>query len=243
MLRRPKATLTRSKRAAGEGQRLGVADARSAATTPSSSRRSRPARSIASLMSVCTTMPARPDAARRRRAPGRRCRRRCRARVSPGAQRSPPPPCRPSRRDAGRATSGRSSGRTSARPSRTRRARACAFSLSSTVSKPKWVSLMSSAQCSGRGRSRRRLPVIGGVAIGAGLRQALLVLLPQLVLLRAEEVEVVPGEDAGVVAVGEASAARRSCRPARAPSISTSRLPVCSTSWPGPWPCTSADGE
>src|ERR1700761_1086997 len=26
-------------------------------------------------------------------------------------------------------------------------------------------------------------------------------------------------------------------------SIMTSRLPVCSVSWPGPWPCTSADGE
>src|SRR3954469_23424635 len=26
-------------------------------------------------------------------------------------------------------------------------------------------------------------------------------------------------------------------------TMSTSRLPVCSTSWPGPWPRTSAEGE
>src|SRR3982750_4285948 len=41
------------------------------------------------------------------------------------------------------------------------------------------------------------------VAIGAGGRQAAFVLAPQLVLLRAEEVEVIPREDAGVVAVAE----------------------------------------
>src|SRR6185295_9076563 len=43
-----------------------------------------------------------------------------------------------------------------------------------------------------------------GVAVDAFLGEALLVLPPELVLLRAEEVEVVPREDAGVVAVGEA---------------------------------------
>ena len=136
--------------------------------------------------------------------------------------RSPPPPCRPSRRGAGRATSGRSSGRTSARPSRTRRARARALSRSSTVSKPKWVSLIwhqPAVNANGRRRSRQRGRLRHRrVAARAGRGQALLVLLPQLVLLRAEEVEVVPGEDAGVVAVGEASAAPRSCRSARAPS-------------------------
>ena len=60
-----------------------------------------------------------------------------------------------------------------------------------------------------RGGGHRR------VAVDAGLGQALLVVGPQLVLLRAQEVQVVPGEDAAVVAVGEASAAPRSCRPAR----------------------------
>src|SRR5471030_964243 len=42
-----------------------------------------------------------------------------------------------------------------------------------------------------------------GVAIEAGRGQALEVLREQLVLLRAQAIEVVPGEQAGVVAVGE----------------------------------------
>ena len=64
-------------------------------------------------------------------------------------------------------------------------------------------------------------PAAASAGIGASRstpasRQAPLVAAPQLVLLRAEEIQVVPGEDAGVVAVGEASAGRRSCRPAPA---------------------------
>ena len=51
---------------------------------------------------------------------------------------------------------------------------------------------------------RRRRAAHRRVAIDALLGEALFVLLPQLVLLRAEEVEVVPREDAGLVAVGEA---------------------------------------
>ena len=71
-------------RAARERQLLGVAQQRR------QRRRRRRAggrgrwRSIASLMSVCTTTPRRADLASRTRAPGRRCRRRCRARGRPG---------------------------------------------------------------------------------------------------------------------------------------------------------------
>ena len=43
----------------------------------------------------------------------------------------------------------------------------------------------------------------GRVAVDAFLGEPLLVLLPELGLLRAEEVQVVPREDAGLVAVGE----------------------------------------
>src|SRR5664279_2325962 len=93
---------------------------------------------------------------------------------------------------------------------------ASALASSSTVRKPKWVSLMAegaSAQARSwsvpmparaggrrggrRGRRRR-------VATRAGLGEPLLVLSPQVVLLRAEEVEIVPREDAGLVAVGKA---------------------------------------
>src|SRR6202008_4073279 len=42
-----------------------------------------------------------------------------------------------------------------------------------------------------------------GVAVDAGRLQPLFVAAPQLVLLRAEKVQVVPGEDAGAVAVRE----------------------------------------
>ena len=213
-------------------------------TRPSSSRRSRPVRSMASLMSVCTTVPLGADLAGEG------------ARQVAGAAgdvqhlvarraRWPPPPCRPSRRGAGPATSGRSSRRTSTPPSRRRRARGCAFSASSTVLKPKWVCAMA-ASVDGQWRGRRTSPPGAGhrrVAVDAGGRQALLVRRQSSSCCDAQEVQVVPGKDAGVVAVGEASAARRSCRPARARRCRTSRLPVCSTSWPGPWPCTSADGE
>ena len=61
MLRSPKATLTRSKVSAGNG-RFSASQSKVGSTRPSSSRRSRPLRSIASLMSVCTTMPVAADA-------------------------------------------------------------------------------------------------------------------------------------------------------------------------------------
>ena len=171
--------------------------------------------------------------------------------LSPGAG-PPPPPCRPSRRGAGRATSGRSSGRTSAPPSRRRRARGCA--LRALVDGLKAEMGLAHRRCV-RGRRRAASVVMAasrgrrslGAAIGASrsapaAARRFSYLRPQLVLLRAEEVEVVPREDAGVVAVAEGRLHRvvadrlERVRP-------TSRLPVCSTSCPGPCPCTSADGE
>ena len=59
MLRSPKATLTRSKLSAAKGS-FSASHTSVGKDTPASSRRSRPVRSMASLMSVCTTRPVAP---------------------------------------------------------------------------------------------------------------------------------------------------------------------------------------
>lgn len=59
MLRRPKATVTTSKWSSGKGS-FSASQTVVGSTTPASSRRSRPVRSMASLMSVWTTWPLAP---------------------------------------------------------------------------------------------------------------------------------------------------------------------------------------
>ncbi|MNE66444.1 hypothetical protein D3C80_1619980 [compost metagenome] len=59
MLRRPKATLTTSKCASGNGS-CSASQTRVGSSTPLSISRLRPTRSMASLMSVCTTSPLAP---------------------------------------------------------------------------------------------------------------------------------------------------------------------------------------
>src|SRR6185436_12650761 len=94
-------------------------------------------------------------------------------------------------------------GATESNTPRTRSALAC----SSTVLKPKWVSLIEAGSRRSVGmaarRGRRGAAAHRRVAVDAFLGEPLFVLLPQVGLLRAKEVQVVPREDAGVVAVGE----------------------------------------
>ena len=223
MLRRPKATLTTSKWSSGKGS-FSASHTSVGSATPASSSRSRPVRSMASLMSVCTTCAAGADLAWRRPAPGRRCRRRCRA------------PCEPSPHVGhhhGVGLPGAMQARrhqvvhevvARARPSRRRRARGVPCRFSSTDSKPKWVLLMQPMLGRKRSHASRRPRNDGGhscfgssmaaagvaalfghgrIAVDARSGQAPLVLGPQLVLPGAELVQQVPREDAGVVAVAE----------------------------------------
>jgi hypothetical protein len=100
MLRRPKATLTKSKCWSGNGS-FSASHTSVGSTTPLSISRLRPTRSMASLMSVCTTRPAGAHFAGKGQRQVARAARQCRAPAGLPAG-WPPSRCRPSRRGAGR---------------------------------------------------------------------------------------------------------------------------------------------
>ena len=205
---------------------------------PSSSRRSRPWRSMASLMSVCTTVPAGADLAWRRRAPGRRCRRRCRARCRPRAG-WPRPRCRPSRRGAGPSTSGRSSRRScDATESNTPRTRAGLLGLVDGLEAEVGVAHGSCVGCvAGQWRGRRPAPAVGEHRRVAARRRPAArrasYLLPQLGSAASPGSTGSPTRRCRCRGRRRSAAARRSCRPA--PSVGRARRRACrSAALPGP---------
>src|SRR5664280_814534 len=205
MLRSPNATLTRSKEALEKGS-ASASQSTVGRTIPSSIRRSRPWRSIASLMSVWTTVPVSPAGPAKARA------------------RSPVPPAMSSTLSPGRtlATATAYAFQARCRPSdmrsfirsyfgatesNTPRTRSALADVS-TLAKPKWVSLIAPSRPSVRMAARGVVHVRircahRRVACDALFRQAFLVLRPELGLPGAEVVEVIPRKDAAFVTVGK----------------------------------------
>jgi hypothetical protein len=184
------------------------------ASTPSSSRRSRPTPSMALLMSVSQTWPVGADTAGESAPTGRRCRRRRRARARPVARRD---------------FDGEGSSTGDADPADMRSfitsyfcatdektpATRRAFSSSSTVSKPKWVCVI--------GQWLPQPPDLGGCASSSLYRGWHLLFKPLEVVsahsaswLAPRGYAADPRSRCRCCGRRKRSAARRSCRPARA---------------------------
>ena len=180
MLRRPKPTLTQSKLAAGEGQLLGVALHRGSAA-PRVEQPVAAAREHRPLMSVIQTSP-RADAAANARA------------------RSPLPEATSSTRSPGRTRATRHGERLpqavqAERHQVVHQVVALGDAVEDLLARA-WPSRLPA-----RARSRNRFVVSQRLA--PALRQPVEIFRPQALLVLAELVQVVPGIDAGRVAVGE----------------------------------------